>query len=652
MPPLPPDQLAALVAPLPGDQPAGEDLRYDARYAAIKEARREDEELPQGGLATERKVADWGKVVAETTALLSAETKDLQLAAWLTEALLKREGLAGLAQGLGVLHGLLDGLWDHVHPVPEDEEDIAARTGPLAWVGGKLDVAVKLLPVAKSGLTLVQHATALGVPRESEDSKEKKAARAEALAEGKVPPEEAEQAIADTPKAYYKALVADVTAALAALDTLETLTDEKFRYDDPPSFRALRSALDEVQRLAQSTLAAKLALDPDPVEEAPLDPADVGTYAPPADGVGDGTIAAEPASRTDAAARVGAVAKWLRAQDPTDPTSYALLRAARWAEVRPAEGGAPGTPDPRLLEAPPPATRTRLKGLLLDGKWPELLELGEQAMATPAGRGWLDLQRYVLTACTQLGPTHAAVAAAVRRALAAHLATFPALPTQTLMDDTPAANDETRAWLEREGLTGEGGDDASDDEDAAPDDDEAPAEETYPDGSETLDAALSDEEDGEVLAERARGTATRRRPRRAGARPAGNGYAPGAAPDVFALARAEAGRGRTQRALELLVAELERERSARGRFVRETQIAALMIEAGMAEVARPIVKRLLDTVETRELENWEAGALVAQPMVLMCRIIDATDGDEDDRLELYQKICRLDPLQALALRRG
>ena len=94
----------AVLAPIPGDHPAGKDLRYDPRYDQVKEARREDLELPPGGLATERKVADWAQVVTLGRQLLEKETKDLQLAAWLTESLFKKDGLVGLATGLTVVH--------------------------------------------------------------------------------------------------------------------------------------------------------------------------------------------------------------------------------------------------------------------------------------------------------------------------------------------------------------------------------------------------------------------------------------------------------------------------------------------------------------------------------------------------------------------
>ena len=83
----------------------------------------------------------------------------------------------------------------------------------------------------------------------------------------------------------------------------------------------------------------------------------------------------------------------------------------------------------------------------------------------------------------------------------------------------------------------------------------------------------------------------------------------------------------------------------------ETQLAFVMVEAGMHAVARPILEQLVKVVDERALEAWEAGPLVAQPMALLVRVIDALeDGDAyEQRRELYLRVCRLDPLQAIAL---
>ncbi|MBV9879079.1 MAG: type VI secretion system protein TssA [Gemmatirosa sp.] len=629
------DLAATLLTPVPGDNPSGKDLRYDPRYDKVKEARREDLDLPQGGLATERKIADWPQVVTLASQLLQKETKDLQLAAWLTEALLKREAFGGLATGLTVLKGLLDGFWETLYP-EYDEDDLELRAGPLEWVGGRLDVPVKLGVIASGGTTFLEHVASRAIPLETEENREKKAQREEELSQGKKSPEEVDRAVAGTPKAFYKALVADLDAAQQALAALEVTADERFGRD-APGFGKLRSALDEVRRLAGTILAQKLVLDPDPIVEEPeaADGDGTPTAARSADGAPAGPLAPEPTSAADAGARVASAARFLRSQEPTNPAPYLMLRGLRWGELR----ATPGDVDAKLLEAPVTAARARLKALLLDGKWSELLEQGEALMATPQGRGWLDLQRYTLTACARLGAPYDAVAAAVRSELRALLVALPHLPEMTLMDDTPTANGETRDWLEAEGLDGS----------ATPssDDDSAGADTMPGDGSDSLHAALlQDDETAENggfarPATRRRGTA-----RRAVDRALGD-----VAADPFLRARAELAQQRPNRAIELLVAELARERSPRGRFVRQTQIAYVMVEAGLFAVARPILEKLVSVVDERTLEDWEAGPLVAQPMALLCRVIDGLEDSyaADQRRELYLRVCRLDPLQAISL---
>ncbi len=75
-----------------------------------------------------------------------------------------------------------------------------------------------------------------------------------------------DKAIAETGKAFYKALVSDLDAAISAVAELEKLADARFGRD-APSFIKLRSALDDYKRLSVSILTQKLIEDPDPIEE-------------------------------------------------------------------------------------------------------------------------------------------------------------------------------------------------------------------------------------------------------------------------------------------------------------------------------------------------------------------------------------------------
>src|SRR5438445_12637600 len=106
-----------LLNPIPGENPSGQDLRYDPVYEQIKEARRQDDGLSKGIWAErERKVADYALVKKLTQQAIATQSKDLQLAVWLTEALIKDEGFAGLQQGLGLCQALLDQFWKSLYP--------------------------------------------------------------------------------------------------------------------------------------------------------------------------------------------------------------------------------------------------------------------------------------------------------------------------------------------------------------------------------------------------------------------------------------------------------------------------------------------------------------------------------------------------------
>ncbi len=60
-----------LLNPIPGANPAGENLRYAPTYDKIKEARREEDEGPQGDWKRERKVADWPQAIKLLTGRLA-----------------------------------------------------------------------------------------------------------------------------------------------------------------------------------------------------------------------------------------------------------------------------------------------------------------------------------------------------------------------------------------------------------------------------------------------------------------------------------------------------------------------------------------------------------------------------------------------------
>jgi type VI secretion system protein ImpA len=122
-----------ILNPIPGEKPAGDSLRYEGVYDAIQEARREDDVLPMGEWQREVKTADWRGVINLGTEAVATKSKDLQIAAWIVEALTKRDGFAGLRDGARLLRELQENFWEGLFPEIEDG-DLEFRGGPLNWL--------------------------------------------------------------------------------------------------------------------------------------------------------------------------------------------------------------------------------------------------------------------------------------------------------------------------------------------------------------------------------------------------------------------------------------------------------------------------------------------------------------------------------------
>lgn len=97
----------ALTAPIPGDQPAGVRLALDVRKK-LEEARKDFEPHPEDPSQPPiPKTPDWSGIIRLASDNLAERSKDLLAAVRLVEALTKRDGFAGLRDGVHLLRLLL-----------------------------------------------------------------------------------------------------------------------------------------------------------------------------------------------------------------------------------------------------------------------------------------------------------------------------------------------------------------------------------------------------------------------------------------------------------------------------------------------------------------------------------------------------------------
>jgi type VI secretion system protein ImpA len=284
--------METLLAPIAGDNPAGENLRYEAVYDEIKEARRADDPLDRGEWQHEVKTADWARVEKIATDALQNRSKDIQIAVWLMEALIKRLGFEGVAAGLDLLSGLMSRFWDQLYP-EIDDGDLDFRAAPIDFLNEKLWYAVKEIPVTdpgtSSGFSWFKWSESRDVGSEDslrnqwgdmDDARIK--ARDQKIAEGKITVEEFDGAVARSSLRFYATLLAAVETCREKLEALDQLLDEKFG-DEAPRLAEFRSALDDCHDLVAKLHREKAAKEPAPEatasEETPEAPGD-GARAP------------------------------------------------------------------------------------------------------------------------------------------------------------------------------------------------------------------------------------------------------------------------------------------------------------------------------------------------------------------------------------
>ena len=249
-----------LLVSISGASPAGSDLRYTTFYEEIMEARRSDDAVALGDWHHDVKSSDWEKVIGLCVAALSEKSKDLQISAWLIEALTMVEGFQGLDVGLRLIAGLIDRFWDCIYP-SGDDGDLEYRAAPFEFLNEKVSLRVRQVPLTDRGATpgycwlKWQESRTVGSDADTrnrfgEVDEDKKSRRDERIAESAVTAEEFDAAVASSAGAFSGALLDSLDRCRESLQALSDLVREKFG-SSAPSLAELIGAVEGCGVLVQ-----------------------------------------------------------------------------------------------------------------------------------------------------------------------------------------------------------------------------------------------------------------------------------------------------------------------------------------------------------------------------------------------------------------
>jgi len=324
----------AILAPLAGDQPTGVDLRQDfaptSIYFRLRDARaqsRDAERQADTEGSDEGLPALWKPVATMAIGALKANSKDLEVATWLTEALVRIAGLRGLMAGASVIGGLVERHWDGLFPMPE-EGDMEARVAAVAGLSGQGADGTLMQPLRKVALfrrpdgapfSIWQYQAAVELSGITDPAR-----RAQRIDSGVLPFEEVEKEARLAGAAHWSAQRELITQTLAAWKEMERQFDEKAG-DASPAANRVRELLEFV-----SETCGRFA-PPDATDGA----AEMTSATAPA-GDGAAAVAVTPGSitgREQALRQLTEIAAWFKRNEPSSPIGFTLDEAVRRARL-------------------------------------------------------------------------------------------------------------------------------------------------------------------------------------------------------------------------------------------------------------------------------------------------------------------------------
>ncbi|MHC1711411.1 MAG: type VI secretion system protein TssA [Solidesulfovibrio sp.] len=372
--------------PIASDAPAGTDASYDPEY---EELQREIDKL---SLATAARASlDWNLVTRLAASILSQKSKDLKVAAYLSEALTKTGQIEGLAKGTHILRDMVETYWEDLFP---PKKRLRGRLNALEWWQERAQAAIEAYDAAP------------------------------------LPPQ----------------TVAAFAADLTALD--------KALADKADSAAPLTPLIEAVSRLpvqaaepAQEATASPPADGPAPTGAPAASPAPAA--APATAQAAPAAAGSIDKAREQLASSLDTLfgasyALWQN--DPASPVAYRLVRWAAWLSLTALPSAQNGK---TMLPGPPASVRAALNQGQASGN--ALATLGNAESHVREFRFWLDLSRLSAEALRALGPAYAAALDAVETETALFLRRFPGLENLTFADGSPFADEKTRLWLSRLG---------------------------------------------------------------------------------------------------------------------------------------------------------------------------------------------------------
>lgn len=328
----------SLLVPVTEDNPVGNDIREDSSptsaYYTIKDARNsartaERNSMFDGGSSEADE--NWRKILELAPDILKNNAKDLEIASWYTEALIRRHGFPGLKAGFSIIKQMIEQYWDNLYPLP-DEDGIETRISSLTGLNGEGAEGVLIAPIRNAKITedvqpgpfnTWQYSQVLDIQKISDDE-----SRTEKANKIGFNIEDFENVVAGSSEDFYLSLRNDITECLADYKEISRMLDEHCgNLEAPPTsniINALESTLGVINHVAKLKFPVESSNESEFNEDGSVNDA-----SSPESSTTSGPIK----NRTDAFRRLTEISDFFRRTEPHSPISYALEKAVKWGDM-------------------------------------------------------------------------------------------------------------------------------------------------------------------------------------------------------------------------------------------------------------------------------------------------------------------------------
>ncbi|MCT8351393.1 MULTISPECIES: type VI secretion system protein TssA [Photorhabdus] len=327
--------IARFLQPITADKPAGCDIEYEPIFEQINAARETDDDfLQDDAWGYETRQADWLRVSTLCQEVLEKQSKDLQIACWLTQAQGELYGLAGINGGITLLARLLETFWPVLYPPLDDTEinSADARLGRLNWLDKQLVKQLDNLTLTDDGKL------SLSVWQRVQYFEQRVAVnnelRSALISDGYFGIAECDSSIRTTPTEQFNQLLMQAEQVSKALAELQHIMASLL----PDTGNSMSASTQRLQDLLALIERFRETVTPEFIQEYRNEEITAGENAP-----NDINTAFLTEGRTHHEMRASAIkqliniANYFRQNEPTSPVPYLIERAARWANMGMAE---------------------------------------------------------------------------------------------------------------------------------------------------------------------------------------------------------------------------------------------------------------------------------------------------------------------------